>query len=148
MPADPRDKAGMLAYVKNAYGKLVTLTKLEAERGQPVPGLADYYLSNCFFRKVHRLLPDDLGSEFLMKLQENGENYYLMKGREYMDRIISMLRWSYKSREIMLDEPGIVPKVTDAAADVHSYASSSSGDNQPNPPSRPKRWKQRRTKPR
>jgi hypothetical protein len=36
----------MLAYVKNAYGKLVTLTKLEAERGQPVPGLADYYFSN------------------------------------------------------------------------------------------------------
>ncbi|MFN9939190.1 MAG: hypothetical protein ACK56I_06920, partial [bacterium] len=35
MPADPRDKVGMLAYVKNAYGKLVTLTKLEIERGQP-----------------------------------------------------------------------------------------------------------------
>ncbi|MFN9908801.1 MAG: hypothetical protein ACK56F_22180, partial [bacterium] len=77
----------MLVYVKNAYGKLVTLTKLEAERGRPVPGLADYYLSNCFLRRVHRLLPDDLGSEFLMKLQENGENYYLMKGKEYMDRI-------------------------------------------------------------
>jgi hypothetical protein len=46
MPADPRDKVGMLAYVKNAYGKLVTLTKLEIERGQPVPGLADHYLSN------------------------------------------------------------------------------------------------------
>jgi hypothetical protein len=147
MPADPRDKTGMLVYVKNAYGKLVTLTKLEAERGQPVPGLADYYLSNCFLRKVHRLLPDDLGSEFLMKLQENGENYYLMKGREYMDRIISMLRWSYKSLEIMLDEPGIALKVTDAVADVHSYASSSSGDDQPNPPSRPKRWKKQRTKP-
>jgi hypothetical protein len=67
MPTDPRDKAGMLAYVKNA----------------------------------------------------------------------AMLRWSYKSLEIMLDEPGIVPKVADAAADVHSYASSSSGDDQPNPPSCP-----------
>ncbi|MFN9908947.1 MAG: hypothetical protein ACK56F_22965, partial [bacterium] len=71
MPADPRDKVGMLAYVKNAYGKLVTLTKLEIERGQPVPGLADHYLSNYFLRKVHRLLPDEMRSEFLMKMQEN-----------------------------------------------------------------------------
>jgi hypothetical protein len=147
VPTDPRDKAGMLAYVKNAYGKLVTLTKLEAERGQPVPGLADYYLSNCFLRKVHRLLPDKLGSEFLMKLQENGENYYLMKGREYMDRFISMLRWSYKSLEIMLEQPGIAPNATASGTDEHSYVNSSSSNDQPDPPSRLKRWRKRRAKP-
>jgi hypothetical protein len=65
MPIDPKDKIGMLAYVK----------KLEIERGQPVPGLADHFLSNYFLRKVHRLLPDEMGSEFLMKKQENGEKY-------------------------------------------------------------------------
>jgi hypothetical protein len=109
MPADPRDKVGMLAYVKNAYGKLVTLTKLEIERGQPVPGLADHYLSNYFLRKVHRLLPDEMRSEFLMKMQENGENYYLMKGRAYMDRIISLLRCYYKSLEIALEDRPDLP---------------------------------------
>jgi hypothetical protein len=41
-----------------------------------------------------------MGAVFLMKLQENGENYYLMKGRVYMERIIWMLHWSYKSLEI------------------------------------------------
>jgi hypothetical protein len=35
-----------------------------------------------------------------MKLQENGESYYLMKGRQYMDRIIALLRCYYKSLEI------------------------------------------------
>ncbi|MFO0002175.1 MAG: hypothetical protein ACK559_13670, partial [bacterium] len=39
MPSDPKDKVGMLTYVKNAYSRLVTLTKLEVDRGQPVPGL-------------------------------------------------------------------------------------------------------------
>ncbi len=48
MPSDPKDKVGMLTYVKNAYSRLVTLTKLEVDRGQLVPGLEDYYLSNQF----------------------------------------------------------------------------------------------------
>ncbi len=71
----------MLTYVKNAYSRLVTLTKLEVDRGQLVPGLEDYYLSNQFLKRIHRLLLEELGSRFLMKLQENGESYYLMKGR-------------------------------------------------------------------
>jgi hypothetical protein len=82
-----------------------------------------------------------LGSEFLMKLQENGENYYLMKGREYMDRFISMLRWSYKSLEIMLEQPGIAPNATALGTDEHGYVNSSSSDDQPDPPSRLKRWR-------
>jgi hypothetical protein len=112
MPTDPKDKVGMLAYVKNAYARLVTLTKLEIERGQPVPGLPDHYLSNYLLRKVHRLLPDEMGSEFLMKMQENGENYYLMKGRAYMDRIISLLRCYYKSLEIALEDCPNLPIIT------------------------------------
>ncbi|MFN9939962.1 MAG: hypothetical protein ACK56I_10870, partial [bacterium] len=83
--------------------------KLEIERGQPVPGLADYYLSNHFLKKVHRVLPEEMGSEFLMKLQENGKNYHLMKGRVYMDRIIWMLRCYYKSLEITLEDPNSKP---------------------------------------
>jgi hypothetical protein len=104
MPSNPKDKAGMLSYVKNAYNRLITLTKLEVTRGQPVPGLEDYYLSNQFLKKVHRVLPEELGSQFLMKLQENGESYYLMKGRQYMDRMISLLRCCYKSLEIALED--------------------------------------------
>jgi hypothetical protein len=56
MPSDPKDKVGMLTYVKNAYSRLVTLTKLEVNRGQLVPGLEDYYLSNQFLKRIHRLL--------------------------------------------------------------------------------------------
>jgi hypothetical protein len=104
MPTDPKDKVGMLSYVKNAYNRLTTLTKLEVTRGQPVPGLEEYYLSNQFLKKVHRVLPEDLGSQFLMKLQENGESYYLMKGKQYMDRMISLLRCCYKSLEIALED--------------------------------------------
>jgi len=66
--------------------------------------LEDYYLSNQFLKKVHRVLPEELGSQFLMKLQENGESYYLMKGRQYMDRMISLLRCCYKSLEIALED--------------------------------------------
>jgi hypothetical protein len=94
----------MLSYVKNAYNQLVTLTKLEVDRGQPVPGLEEYYLSNQFLKKVHRMLPEELGIQFLMKLQENGESYYLMKGKQYMDRMISLLRCCYKSLEIALED--------------------------------------------
>ncbi len=104
IPTDPKDKAGMLSYVKNAYNRLTTLTRLEVTRGQPVPGLEDYYLSNQFLKRVHRVLPEELGSQFLMKLQENGESYYLMKGRQYMDRMISLLRCCYKSLEIALED--------------------------------------------
>jgi hypothetical protein len=104
MPTDPKDKAGMLNYVKNAYNRLVTLTKLKVERGQPVPGLEEYYLSNQFLKKVHCMLPEELGSQFLMKLQENRESYYLMKGKQYMDRMISLLRCCYKSLEIALED--------------------------------------------
>jgi hypothetical protein len=104
MPNDPKDKVGMLNYVKNAYNRLTTLTKLEVTRGQPVPGLEEYYLSNQFLKRVHRVLPEELGSQFLMKLQENGESYYLMKGRQYMDRMISLLRCCYKSLEIALED--------------------------------------------
>jgi hypothetical protein len=60
MPTDPKDKVGMLTYVKNAYSRLVTLTKLEVDRGQLVPGLEDYYLSNQFLKRIHHLLPEDL----------------------------------------------------------------------------------------
>jgi hypothetical protein len=66
--------------------------------------LEDYYLSNQFLKKVHRVLPEELGSQFLMKLQENGESYYLMKGRQYMDRMIALLRCCYKSLEIALED--------------------------------------------
>jgi hypothetical protein len=104
MPTNPKDKVGMLNYVKNAYNRLTTLTKLEVTRGQPVPGLEEYYLSNQFLKKVHRVLPEELGSQFLMKLQENGESYYLMKGKQYMDRMISLLRCCYKSLEIALED--------------------------------------------
>jgi hypothetical protein len=69
-----------------------------------VPGLEEYYLSNQFLKRVHRVLPEELGSQFLMKLQENGESYYLMKGRQYMDRMISLLRCCYKSLEIALED--------------------------------------------
>jgi hypothetical protein len=112
MPTDPKDKVGMLTYVKNAYSRLVTLTKLEVDRGQLVPGLEDYYLSNQFLKRIHRLLPEDLGSRFLMKLQENGESYYLMKGRQYMDRIIALLRCYYKSLEIALEDRPDLPIIT------------------------------------
>jgi hypothetical protein len=50
------------------------------------------------------MLPEELGSQFLMKLQENGESYYLMKGKQYMDRMISLLRCCYKSLEIALED--------------------------------------------
>jgi hypothetical protein len=112
MPSDPKDKVGMLTYVKNAYSRLVTLTKLEVDRGQLVPGLEDYYLSNQFLKRIHCLLPEDLGSRFLMKLQENGESYYLMKGRQYMDRIIALLRCYYKSLEIALEDRPDLPIIT------------------------------------
>jgi hypothetical protein len=69
-----------------------------------VPGLEEYYLSNQFLKRIHRVLPEELGSQFLMKLQENGESYYLMKGRQYMDRMISLLRCCYKSLEIALED--------------------------------------------
>jgi hypothetical protein len=75
MPSDPKDKIGMLANIKNMYSRLVTLTKLEVDRGQPVPGLEDYYLANQFLKNVNRMLPEELGSKFLMTLQENGESY-------------------------------------------------------------------------
>ncbi len=77
-----------------------------------VPGLEDYYLSNQFLKRIHRLLPEDLGSRFLMKLQENGESYYLMKGRQYMDRIIALLRCYYKSLEIALEDRPDLPIIT------------------------------------
>jgi hypothetical protein len=70
-----------------------------------------------------------------------------MKGRVYMDRIISLLRWSYKSLEIMLKGPGATSEGTNTVADVHSYAGSSSGDDQPSLPSRPSRRKKRHSKP-
>jgi hypothetical protein len=38
-----------------------------------------------------------------MKLQENRESYYLMKGKQYMYRMISLLRCCYKSLEIALE---------------------------------------------
>jgi hypothetical protein len=146
LPSDPKDKAGLLTYVKNVYSKLVTLTKLEIERGQPVPGLADYYLSNQFIKKVHRTLPEEMGSEFLMKLQENGENYHLMKVRVYMDRIISMLRWSYKSLEITLEEPNSKQEAVNVVTPTPDYASSSSSDGQFNKPIRTKRRRKKKPK--
>jgi hypothetical protein len=69
MPADPKDKVGMLTYVKNAYSRLVTLTKLEVDRGQLVPSLEDYYLSNQFLKRIHRLLPEELGSKSVYNTQ-------------------------------------------------------------------------------
>jgi hypothetical protein len=68
MPIDPNNKAGLLAYTKNVYSSLMTLTKLEIERGQKVPGLEEYYLSNQFLKKVHRALPEKLASRFLFQL--------------------------------------------------------------------------------
>ncbi len=44
-----------------------------------------------------------------MKMQENGKNYYLMRGRAYMDRIISLLRCYYKSLEIALEDHPTYP---------------------------------------
>jgi hypothetical protein len=47
-----------------------------------------------------------------MKLQENGKSYYLMKGRQYMDRIIALLRCYYKSLEIALEDRPDLPTIT------------------------------------
>ncbi len=59
-----------MTYVKNAYSRLVTLTKLEVDRGQPVPGLEDYFLSNQFLKRVHRLLPAFLQQ---LEMESNGK---------------------------------------------------------------------------
>ncbi len=130
MPTDPKDKAGMPNYVKNAYNRLVTLTKLEVDIGQPVPGLEEYYLSNQFLKKVHRMLQEELGNQFLMKLQENGESYYLMKGKQYMDRMISLLRCCYKSLEIALEDysPQLAAPVVAAATARPAWPTKSTED--------------------
>jgi hypothetical protein len=47
-----------------------------------------------------------------MKLQENGESYYLMKGRQYMDRIIALLHCYYKSLKIALEDRPNLPIIT------------------------------------
>jgi hypothetical protein len=88
MPTDSKNKTVLLAYTKNVYSSLMTLTKLKVDRGQKVPGLDDCFLSNQFLKKIHRTLPEKLASKFLFQLQENGENYHLMKGKVYMDRIL------------------------------------------------------------
>jgi hypothetical protein len=151
MPNDSKNKTGLLAYTKHVYSSLMTLTKLEIDRGQTVPGLADCYLSNQFLKKIHRILPEKLASKFLFQLQENGENYYLMKGKVYMDRILNLLRCSYKSLEIELEEttkPAAASKVkpvkqtsVNAAVVTNGYTSSSSSDDQAGLPlqSKPKR---------
>ena len=140
VPTDLKDKAGLLAYTKNAYSSLITLTKLEVDRGQKVPGLEDYYLSNQYLKKLYKTLPEELASKFMFQLQENGESYHLMKGRVYMDRIISLLRCSYKGLEIALEE---TPNLTallkakpakqvsvNAVMPPSGYTSSSSSDGQ------------------
>jgi hypothetical protein len=81
-----------------------------------------------------------------MKLQENGENYYLMKGRVYMDRVISMLRWSYKSLEITLEEPNLKPEAVNVVTTTPDYTSSSSSDGQVNTSIRTKRKRKKKPK--
>jgi hypothetical protein len=155
VPTDPKDKAALLAYTKSAYSSLMTLTKLEIDRGQVVPGLQDYYLSNQFLKKVHRTLPEKLGAKFLYQLQDNGESYHLMKGKVYMDRIIKLLRCSYKSLEIELEEtpkPASATKVKPAkqisvnmAAVSNGYTSSSSSDGQGGPSTLSRQKKKRKS---
>ena len=74
-------------------------------------------MSNQFLKKIHKTLPEELATKFLYQLQEKGENYHLMKGRVYMERITTLLRCSYKSLEIALEEtqkPVSVAKVKPA----------------------------------
>ena len=104
LPTDPEDKPGMLLYTKNAYSNLDTLTKLESERGQKVPNLETYYYSNTFLKKLHKVLPEKLGSKFLKTLEKNGESYYLMTGHVFLERMMAALRCEYRSLEICLDE--------------------------------------------
>jgi hypothetical protein len=140
MPTDPKDKTGLLTYTKNAYSNLVTLTKLEIDRGQKVPGLEEYYLSNQFLKKLHRTMPEELANKFLFQLQERDESYHLMKGRVFLDRIISLLKCAYKTLEIVLEEtpePVMAAKVKPvkqismhAVTAFNGYTSSSSSDDQ------------------
>ncbi len=156
MPTDSKNKTGLLAYTKNVYSSLMTLTKLEIDRGQKVPGLADCYLSNQFLKKIHRTLQERLASKFLFQLQENGESYHLMKGEVYMDRIINLLRCSYKSLEIELEEtskPATMLKVkpakqisVNAAMVTNGYTSSSSSDGQAGSPTQSKQKRKKKTK--
>ncbi len=72
---------------------------------------------NQFLKKIHRTLPEKLASKFLFQLRENGENCHLMKGKVYMDRILNLLRCSYKSLEIEPEEtsqPATAAKVKPA----------------------------------
>jgi hypothetical protein len=62
------------------------------------------YLSSQFLKKIHRTLREKLASKFLFELQENCESYHLIKGKVYIDCIINLLRCSYKSLEIELEE--------------------------------------------
>jgi hypothetical protein len=110
IPSDPRDDAGMLLYTKNAYSNLMTLTKLECDRGKKVSGLQEVYHSNTFLKRLHKLMPKELGAKFLFQMQENDENYFLMKGPVYLERIISLYKCAYKSLEISLDESSVLPE--------------------------------------
>jgi hypothetical protein len=157
MPTNSKNKTELLAYTKNMYSSLTSLTKVEIDRGQKVPGLADCYLLNQFLKKIHRTLPERLASKFLFQLQENGESYHLMKGEVYMDRILNLLRCSYKSLEIELEEtskPAAASKVkpakqisVNAAVITNGYTSSSSSDDQARLPLQSKPKRKKKTKP-
>jgi hypothetical protein len=101
--------------------------------------------------------PRKLASKFLFQLQENGENYHLMKRKVYMDRILNLLRCWYKSLEIELEEtskPAAASKVkpvkqasVNAAVVANCYTSSSSSDDQAGLPLHSKPKRKKKTKP-
>ncbi|MFO0005999.1 MAG: hypothetical protein ACK559_33230, partial [bacterium] len=70
-----------------------------------------------------------------------------MKGRVYMDRIISMLRCYYKSLEITLEEPNSKPDAVTVVTATPDYASSCSSDSQVDAPIRTKRKRKKKPKP-
>ena len=155
IPSDPKDDADLLAYTKNAYSNLMILTKLESERGQKVPGLENCYVSNSFLRKLNQALPKDLASKFLFQIQENGESYFQMKGRVYFDRILALLRCSYKSLEIIVEEAAnlntVLETETPQQNSIHSmyvdgYTSSSSSDETDGPVVRSKHKDRKKSK--
>jgi hypothetical protein len=109
-PADGADSNAEADYLKTIYGVLVTLTRLEAERGTKIQKLEDYIFANDFLLRLGAALPAAIRNQVIDSMPGD-KDYLLIEGEEYMHEFIRLVKREYTKAEVTASTAGGEPLV-------------------------------------
>ena len=108
-PKSEDDLVGQTLYYRKIHQAIASLCDLEVRKGVYVPGLLEHMVSNTFLMQVAEVLPKPIQLKWSKMLVKEGVTTWKVEGREYLDKLLNVIKRAYFTAEVQARIPGNEP---------------------------------------